>query len=137
MSLDRVRAALIEAYIDTNTGLTTVYENESAPEGTEPWAVFTLVPETLVPVTLGKGGEDEAKGIARIDLNYPLDTGEGTASAVFNLLREKFIAGQTFTNNGQPVRILSCGRAQGKAVNGWYQVSISINWSARIKRKEA
>ena len=136
MGLDKARAALVQAYIDTGLNLPTFYENKPGEPPEAPWAIFCFVPNTPSVVTLGNGGDDEATGFVQIDLNYQLNTGDKAAADAFNLLRDKFIAGQIFTNSGQAVRVRSCGRTQGRNVNGWYRVSITIYWSARIRRKE-
>ena len=136
MSMDKARAALVQAYIDTGLNLPTFYENKPGEPPSTPWAIFCFVPNTPTVVTLGNGGDYEATGFVQIDLNYQLNTGDKAAADAFNLLRDKFIAGKIFTNCGQPVRVRSCGRTQGRNVNGWYRVSITIIWSARIRRKE-
>lgn len=136
MSLDKARAAIVQAYIDAGLNLPTFYENKPGDPPANPWAIFTFIPNNPEVVTLGSGGDDEATGFVQIDLNYTLNSGDKAAADAFNLLRDKFIAGQIFTYSGQAVRVGSCGRSHGRNVNGWYRVSITIYWSARIRRKE-
>jgi len=45
-----------------------------------------------------------------------------------------FKAGTRLAYGGQQVQIQSCGRSQGRLVDGFFRVSMTINWTAYVPR---
>lgn len=114
------------------------YASENAPfhkpMGQNPWAAtFILINQPSV-ATLGDEGQDAHDGILQIDLNYPLMTGESAVTAKADELSDFFKAGKRFAHSGVELIVVSCGRSRGREVDGWYRVSMTIFWSARISR---
>jgi hypothetical protein len=98
------------------------------------WAVLSFVPNQPSVETLGNQGQDYVNGFVQIDLHYPDASGDAQARADFETVRGFFKAGFRFTDSGQQVIILNCGRSQGRASGNWYVVSITISWYALIPR---
>ena len=135
MSLASVQEALQGAVIAALAGIPTEYENAVFTKPTNSkWARLWFIPNQPVPNTLGTSGEDEATGILQIDLNYPRNTGTRESIADFEEIRAAFPAGNAYTRDGQTVQALNCGRSQGRLVDNWYRVSITISWWALIPR---
>lgn len=134
MSLSSIRAALISGYNEVGLDLDTAYENRSFLPGEYPWASAFLIPNIPDAVTVGIGGEDEHSGFLQVDLNYPLNEGTAHILEAADQIRAHFVAGRKFTHDGQEVLIRSCGRSTGLEINGWYRISMTINWTARTLR---
>ena len=137
MSLSNCEAALIQAYkagaffTDANTQ----FENLAfTPPSATPWAAFYFVPAQPVVATLGAGGSDMLDGFVQIDLNYPANKGTKEVRDKAEALRSVFTAGARFSYSGQEVVIVSCGRSQGRIINGFYRVSVTIVFYAHINR---
>lgn len=137
MSIAKVRSALVQAFVTGSFFNQTevAYENKKFdPPKDKPWAAFFFVPIQPVVFTLGTGGYDEQRGFVQIDLNYPTDDGEKDVAAKADAIRDAFKAGFQFSYSGQEVRIVSCGRSQGRSINNYYRVSITIQFLAFIVR---
>ena len=135
MSLSTVHAALLSKASTALTGIT--FEHENAPvvkPANAKWARVFFLPNQPSVETLGSTGEDMADGIFQIDINYPLTTGATAADTDFETVRGNFKAGSTLTSSGQVVTIMNCGRSQGRLVDQWYRVSITVGWYALIAR---
>jgi hypothetical protein len=142
MSEALIRNALVTAYEDGAFGLETFYQNvklshpsklKQPPSG-QPWAYLTQTTADIAPMGLGDQGDDEHKGFMQIDLNYPLDIGEGLILAKFDAIKSYFKAGRSFVSGGQVVIIRSCGRSSGRVVEQNYRISVSVYWFARVSR---
>lgn len=135
MSLSKIKSTLVNAYITGGFRLPTAYENRIfKPDNTKPWASIFIVPNQPTVATLGDAGTDNHDGFLQIDLNYPAGQGDGEILAKVDEIRAHFTAGKYFTLDNQTVVISSCGRSQGRDVNGMYQINITINWYARTAR---
>ena len=135
MSLSNIKSALVNAYVTGGFGVPTAYENKNfEPDNSNAWAAVSLVPNQPSVATLGDSGTDSHDGFLQIDLNYPLDGGDGDALAKADEIRTHFKAGAKFSYGGQTVVISSCGRSRGREVQGMYQIILTINWYARTAR---
>lgn len=136
MSVSNVRAALIQAF--TNGAFfaqeNIAFENMAFTPGALPWAKITFSPIQPVVATLGQGGTDDQSGYLQIDLNYPQGTGEADIMAKADAIRNAFPAGSSCAYSGQVVTVANCGRSQGRISNGYYRISVTINFYARIPR---
>ena len=136
MSLSQARSALIKAF--TDAALFDVakvqWENMAFTPPSDSWAAVFIVPAQPIVASLGTGGADNFDGFMQVDLNFPLQSGEKDISAKFDALRNIFTAGASFVYQGQAVVIKSCGRSQGRVVNGFYRISATIMFYARINR---
>lgn len=133
----KVRAALVTAFQTVTLPVATsqiIYENRTRPKGNGTYIQFHFVPNPPVPITLGAGGLDEMTGFVQIDYCTVMDTGEGEANSVAAACRDVFIAGKQLIFEGQVVRVLSCGRSNGRVIDGWFRVPITIQWTARLVR---
>lgn len=135
MSLTNIKATLVNAYVTGGFGMPTAYENKHfTPDNDSAWAAVSIVPNQPSVATLGDDGTDNHDGFLQIDLNYPLNGGDGAVLAKADEIRAYFKAGARFRYGGQTVVITSCGRSHGREVRGMYQMILTINWYARTAR---
>lgn len=135
MSIGKIESALVDGYVNGAFGLPTGYPNKNfSPKQGEPWAKVHFIPNQPSVGSLGTYGDDETDGIFQIDINYPLDQGNGDTNAKADQIRAHFKAGTSFSHNGQSVRVKSCGAGRGRSDGGWWRVPITVMWTARIAR---
>jgi hypothetical protein len=135
MSLTNIKGALVSAYVAGAFGLPTAHENKIfKPVTGTPWASLFVVPNQPSVGTLGDAGEDNHDGFLQIDLNYPLNKGDGEALSKSDEMRDYFKAGSRHVHSGQVVTVTNCGRSIGRQVDGWYRITLTINWYARTAR---
>lgn len=130
-----LRAALIQGCVDS-VGLPTKFENMpfDKPEGQSPWAAAYVLPSAVFVATLGHEGENDHNGLLQIDLNYPLLTGEADVMSKADELENFFQAGKRLVHAGVELTVQSCYRGSGREVDGWYRVSVTVTWDARVPR---
>lgn len=142
MSLGNVQSALISRLSGFLNGLQVGYPNKAMsdkpkPKGSNKWAQISFVPNTPgegAKSELGNSGRDFATGFLQVDMNYAPNTGDGAARDDFEAIRALFPKGSSIAHDGQSVSIKSTGRTQGRDVDGWYRVSVTINWYAQVPR---
>ncbi len=116
-------------------GAVTQWENDDFdPSGKTKWASVFFVPNQPEPVTLGQQGDDRQTGFVQIDFNIPQNTGSGQMRPWTNAARQAFVAGKTFTENGQIVRVTSAGVTQGRNVDNWFRKSVTIAFRTDLQR---
>ncbi|URA07003.1 tail terminator protein [Xanthomonas phage Elanor] len=128
--------ALMQGVKDSPLALPYGVENApfEKPADQSPWAkTFVLMNQPSV-ATLGSEGQDAHDGILQIDLNYPLNTGEAAVTAKADELTDFFKAGKRLAHSGVELTVTSCGRSRGREVEGWYRVSMTVAWFARVSR---
>lgn len=118
------------------TDALTAYENAAftKPATSIAWASVFIVPNQPSVESVGDGGMDGHTGFMQIDLNYPANAGAGSVVTKADNVAQYFKAGTRLAYGGQQVQIQSCGRSQGRPVDGWYRVSMTINWTAYVPR---
>lgn len=138
-----ISQALINQYRASGafTDLLTLYENEAfntttkpKPSISTPWGAVFIVTNQPTPESAGAGGMDGNTGFMQIDLNYPINAGSGAIVSKADAVAQYFKAGTRLAYSGQQVQIQSCGRSQGRPVDGFYRVSMTINWTAYVPR---
>lgn len=113
----------------------TKWENQDFdPSGKTKWASVFFVPNQPEPVTLGVQGDDRQTGFLQIDFNVPQGKGSGQMRTWTDAARQSFVAGKTFTENGQIVRITSAGTGQGRNVDNWFRKSVTIAFRTDLQR---
>lgn len=135
MSLDLVQRALMEKMTTVLEGVPTAFENQPfvPPEGKH-WAQVHFVPNLPVIETLGDQGQDLVNGFVQVDLNYPPGTGSAQARQDFERIRAALPGGSRLRYDGQEVVIRNVGRSQGRILNNWYRVHVTVSWYALIPR---
>jgi hypothetical protein len=135
MSFLAIKKTLLNSYIDGAFGLSTAYENRKfEPVRGTNWAEVYILPNQPSVFSMGGNGSDEHDGVMQINLNYQQDKGDGAALAKAEQIALVYQAGKFFTHAGQVVSIKSCGRQPGRIVDGYFQIIININWTARTVR---
>ena len=137
MSLQKVNAALVQAYQAMALGLPTGYETKDfTPPASGNWAAVFNIPAERSPATLGDTGQDLQTGVFQIDFHVPENTGTKQLLDWADQTVAAFKAGRGLLYNGQAVRIR---RTQPspimKAEDGaTFVISLSIYWNAWINR---
>lgn len=136
MSLFKTEAALIQAYQGAGLSLPTEYENAEfeRPEKNGSYASVFFSPNQPSVSGLGNTGADEVDGFLQIDLYTERNSGTAEARNLTDTLRNTFQAGTRFSYDGQGVLIRSCGRNQGRVIDGYFMISITIYWRTYINR---
>ncbi len=135
MSLQKIESALISGYLGAGLALPTQYENiDFSKPDSSPWAAVWFVPNDPIMSSLGDDGFDEYNGFLQVDLNYARNDGRKKSREHYEILRNHFKAGTVFTDNGQSVMSTHCGMSQGREIDGWYRVSVSIYFRAYVER---
>jgi hypothetical protein len=128
--------ALLQGVVDCGIGLPIAQDNTpfERPADGSPWARAFVVLNQPRPATLGDGGEDGYTGFTQVDLNYPLNSGTADVIAKAAELERFFFAGRRLNYGQTQATVSSCGRSRGREVDGWYRVSVTIMWFARVSR---
>lgn len=131
-----LRGALMQGVEDSPLGLPYAVENSpfTKPTDKSPWASVFVLPNQPLVASLGASGSDAHDGVLQVDLNYPLMTGEQAVMAKADALSAFFKAGKRLAHNGVELTVTSCGRSRGREVDGWYRVSMTVTWEARVPR---
>lgn len=135
MSQHKIRAALVKAFIDADFGLSIAHENRHfEPEQGSPWVRFSFAPNPPEVSTIGQVGLDKHSGLVFVDIFYPTGEGTGRAATKAEEIRAYFPAGKRFSFSGQNVQIVNSGRLQGRIEKDWFQIPVSISWTAETQR---
>jgi len=132
----KLRAALMQGVVDSPLTLPFAAENSpfDKPEDGSAWAAVFVLPNQPGAASMGRDGLDAHDGLLQIDLNYPLMTGEAAVTAKADELADHFKAGERLSHQGVELTVTSCGRSRGREVDGWYRVSMTVTWEARVPR---
>lgn len=135
MSLQKIEAALIGGYVGAGLNLPTQWENvDFNKPASSPWAAVYFIPSAPIVSSLGDDGLDEYDGFLQIDLNYPRNTSKKLSRDHYEILRQKFCAGNYYTHHGQSVACTACEMSPAREVDGWYRVSVSCYFRAYVTR---
>lgn len=107
----------------------TAWENAAftKPASSVAWAALFHIPSAQSPLSLATTNENT--GLAQIDLNYPENTGAGAALAKADAIGASFKRGTILAGL---VEITAFDVSQGRVVDGWYRVSLSISYRAFV-----
>lgn len=129
----------MQGVIDCDMGLPFAVENAPFDKPAEtPWASVWIVPSPggVRAVTCGDAGEDEHVGIVQVDLNYPMRRGTRDQRLMCDKLATFFVAGRRMISGLANVLVVSCDKSMGREVDGWWRVSMTVTWRARVARNE-
>jgi len=105
--------------------------NYTPVEGTA-YAEVRLLPN---PEQSYSAETSRATGMFRITLNYPLHAGAVEAKIKAEEIMTAYSALGCMTYDGARVTIVDVHRQGGFVLDGWYKMTISINYSAFISRR--
>ena len=133
MPLVNIRVALETALKGIAPTLLTAYENVSfTPVIGEPFQAAYLMQANPQNPTLGDSFY-RAVGIFQINLMYPIQGGPAAAIARAEMIQSTFARGNTFSNGGVTVRIITTPSiGAGTVVGDRFQVPVKIPYSADI-----
>lgn len=135
-----IERGLMQSLIDCDLQLPISQENVefSKPTDGSPWAAVWVMypPSNVRPVTCGDLGEDEHVGIMQIDLNYPLREGVAAQRLKADELARFYVAGRRMISGMATVEVTSCSKSSGREAEGWWRISMTVAWRARLPRNE-
>ena len=138
MSFSAIESTLRKSLIDAGLDLSIAWENDNfKPVIDTPWIQVYHDPDQPTVATLSGIGEDEHRGGFNLNLYYPKGRGVADINAKADELMAYYQAGARFTHGGQEVGILSCGRSGGRTVDGWWSITVTIDYWARTTRSVA
>ena len=110
----------------------TAYENASftKPASAIAWAAIYHLPANQTELTLSTTNDNS--GLVQIDLNYPKNAGSGAILAKADTILASFQRATILTHAGQKVQITTSDVSQGREVDGWYRVSLSVGYRAFV-----
>jgi len=103
------------------------------PETT--WLRFSYLPNQPVQVALGANGKDVIAGVFQVDVFAPKGSGRnGPLGIVDYLCNSAFKSGLRYTINDGEVLIRSSGLTNTLEDTAWYQLIITIEFTAYLAR---
>lgn len=128
------RAALVPAIVPETA---IAWEGKAYPPDGEQfppkWAAVFRLPAGNDVASLGEGGQDDATGVFQIDVNDKEDSGTALLKEA-DKLKAYFVAGRSFTYQGQCVHVIRCDISAIRRVDGWLRISASIYYSSYTTR---
>jgi hypothetical protein len=135
MSTTNIRSALVTRLEALSLSQSISYENiQFSPPSDDIWLRFNFIPTNTLPVTLGQGGDDEAVGMAQIDVFAPTNTGTSEPYALAEIVKNTFVVGNIFEYNTTKVRITSTRIDIIGTIENQYHIAVTVNWSAYLQR---
>jgi len=132
LSFSAIKRALLSGYEALNIGLPTAYENQlHTPLNGAHWASVFIIPASTAITTSGSSPSSEHVGLMQIDFNVPVNSGDGELLEYCDRAATFFYPGRRFSHSGATVLILNSSRSQGRHVDGWFRISVTINWKFR------
>lgn len=129
-----LRKALRKGVRDFNSGnLLVAVDNAPFAVPTDGSSWLRLLLEEGIPVPRSYG-HDEFSGYIQLDVNTKLDAGEAAADTLASAAAAFFKAGRVLTYGSTDAIVRSCARSRGREVDGWWRVSLTIYWDARVDR---
>lgn len=128
-----IQSALIQAWTDGNFGLTTYLPDRNA-EPTTDHVRLSFIPVGNTPATMGSNGTNEVVGIFQADIMTRTGRGNGEALATVDAVCAAFPSGRRITYNNQQVIIWGAELNGPRSEGGWLRATVSINFSAYVRR---
>ncbi len=138
MSLEKIQQGLITqlltAFQNWEDTQRIAWENKpfTAPKA-KPWMEFFFMPTGERIATLGADGYDRVDGLAQVNVNYPINIGEGNSRKTINELRACFKP-QAILFDDQEIRIVSRSRTGGAQRDGFYKIPFTVRWFSHLTR---
>ena len=130
MSFNSIPSALIARYRSGAffTDALTAYPNATftKPTASTAWASVFVIQATTAPLSIRDS--DEMAGVFQIDLNYPINSGAGSAQAKADAIRAHFKRGTVLSG----VELGTVSVANLGPVDGWFRVAVSINYRSFV-----
>jgi len=132
-----LRKALRKGISDLNAGLADLpvavdnVDFADKPADGSPWLRMLIEEGVPRPVSYG---HDEFAGYIQLDVNTKLGGGEAQADAIAQAAADFFKAGRVLSYGDTDAVVRSCARSRGREVDGWWRISLTIYWDARVDR---
>jgi hypothetical protein len=134
MTVSAIPQAIINRYRSGAffTDALTAWENAAftKPALSVAWAALFHLPAAQVALTLSTTNDNV--GLVQIDLNYPKNAGLGGVWNKADAMIASFQRGTILSHAGQVVHITTSDISQGREVDGWHRVSLSIGYRAFV-----
>jgi hypothetical protein len=131
MSLDLVQEALFTAVRTVLGSIPTQWPNQTVAPTSDTRAKVTFACTTR---RWNTAQDDYVEGEVQVVLGYHNNTGTRAATQQAEAFRVAFPSGKVLTSGQQTARIRYCGPSPGRQADNWYQVTVTLGWSALIPR---
>lgn len=112
-----------------------VWENAQPPATlSSPWLSVNFIPSSCTSCTLGDGGLNEFHGVYQIGIHTDTDTGWMAAHKLADKIQQHFSPCTVYQYDDQQVKIDGVNRSGGRIENGWFRVTLSLNWCGYCAR---
>lgn len=134
MSIFNIRAAIFSKLEELALDIPVFRANERKPQGVNKFAEAFILPNAPEPATMGDTGRDRIVGILQINVNVPLNEGDGELLQLCDVFAQAFRVGLDLTYNNQEVAFFGGGVSGFQESNGLYQAILSFEFESQYSR---
>ena len=130
-----IHQALTKSAIDLNLGVPLAYENSDYdPQENNDQHFIDLTCLTNEQTSLDKTLFDEVTGIYQLSIYTRSGTGTQSAISLVDSITSFYKHNVKIINGSQCVVIVNSGRSEGRNLNGWYIIDVSVSFKSDIVR---
>lgn len=129
-----IQKAFLQDWDAQAFGIATYYPDRNAAP-TSDHAELAMLPAGNDVKTLGGDGENDVTGIFQITLKFRTGRGNGEILEQADTICQAYPSGRIITADSQQVRIWGAQLNGPRSDNGWLRATISINFSAYVRRQ--
>ena len=107
---------------------------DPSDQSSKQWTMVTILETGVIPRGIGHGGQDEYTAIIQVDVNVPLNEGEGDLEKWYRKARLFYAPGNHFVESGQVITVTACEGSTNRQVENHYRKSISVSIRSDLKR---
>ncbi len=130
-----IHQALTQSIIDLNLGVQLAFENSDYdPQENNDQQFIDLTCLTNEQTSLDKTLFDEVTGIYQLSVYTRSGTGTQTAISLVDSITSFYKHNVKIINGSQCVVVVNSGRSEGRNLNGWYIIDVSVSFKSDIVR---
>ena len=129
-----IQAAFLSDWDAQDFGLQTILPQRTAAP-TNDHVRLNYLPAGNDVSSLGADGSNEVTGIFQADLCFRTGRGNGEILTQIDTISTAYPTGRRISHGGQEVIIRGASVSAPRSENGWLVASISINFSAYVRRQ--
>lgn len=129
-----IQAAFLSDWDAQDFGITT-FRPQRTHEPTNDHVRLNYLPAGNDPSSLGADGSNEVTGIFQADLCFRTGRGNGEMLEKVDIISTAYPTGRRIEHGGQQVIIRGTTVSAPRVENGWLVASLSINFSAYVRRQ--
>ena len=130
-----IHQALTQSVIDLNLGVPLAYENSDYdPQENNDTQFVDLTSLINEQTSLDKTLFDEVTGVYQLSVYTRSGTGTGSAIGLVDSIMAFYKHNVNIINGSQCVVVINSGRNEGRNLNGWYIIDVSVSFKSDIAR---